>query len=885
MRRGMSYGRPLDRGSRDPAALKESLKQERGLVFMAFNANLGEQFELVQRWLNGGNSSSSYSGQSDPFFGVAEPGRRRYFRFEHQGQTVRMALDGSDRLHEEPRPFVRLEWGAYLFAPSRKALASLRERAAAQKYKRPVTWSADAGEKEIARLREIETRLGQAEAIIAWKSALEDPDAATDFTTASIWAAIRERHGGVLRTPYGVLVAERNMVEHVLLDPDRNLSVHGYLPRMQRSFGEIYLGLDAGQGGTYARDSQACNDAIMHLDLEATFQKARQSTRDALEALVKEAKDYATQDGETRWELTLDARELVEPLLTAFCEEWFGLSEDGGYFRRSGYRWDWQPGQPPTYPGHFLAPSRYFFQPRPGPKVADIGEAHGVALRSAMLAFLHRPGAQITAPVARAVLNSAPGKNLDFAARTIIGAVIGFVPTVDGNLRRILNEWLHEGTLWSLRARLGGTQAADFTEACNRLRDDFIPAMQLRAVPELLWRTATISHTLGEVAVNPGDIVVASAISATQQSLQEGRPELHHAFGGGNRRAEIHPTHACPGADPALAVMLGFFSALVESPLPLRVGPGPLTFALDGRLPPPGKAFYAKTRATVAGGQAFDFEGDAEERRKLSSVATPLMAIGDSWLFDQWERDYGVMRPNLVKSLLNLGYKDNASSGTFEFASAGRGLKDMAKPSFLREATNYLADNPSVKALLFGGGGNDVVAGPPGQQPLYKMLKPLNEGGLDEAEVSDFIDGTLFNHYDTVIKTLTENTGIPILIHGYDHPIPDDRGDVILIFHSGPWLQPFFQARGYDIIHNPQHLTVAREIMQRLIDRLNAAVQMVAAAYPNRVYHVKLTGTLAANYGAPGNYKQLWRNELHANEPGFDLLAAVIAKKLKQLNI
>src|SRR6266566_3643357 len=102
----------------------------------------------------------------------------------------------------------------------------------------------------------------------------------------------------------------------------------------------------------------------------------------------------------------------------------------------------------------------------------------------------------------------------------------------------------------------------------------------------------------GALGRHPGDIVVASDISATQQSLQEGRPELHHAFGGGNRRAEIHPTHACPVADPALAVMLGFFSALVESPLPLRVGPGPLTFALDGRLPPPGKAFYAKTRAT-----------------------------------------------------------------------------------------------------------------------------------------------------------------------------------------------------------------------------------------------------------------------------------------------
>ena len=148
--------------------------------------------------------------------------------------------------------------------------------------------------------------------------------------------------------------------------------------------------------------------------------------------------------------------------------------------------------------------------------------------------------------------------------------------------------WRHRGT--------------DFTDACNRLGDDFIPAMQLRTVPELLWRTATVSHTMGEgphqVAVNPGDIVVAGAISAMQQNLQEGRPDIHHAFGG-NRRAKDHPTHACPGADPALAVMIGFFSALVESPLPLRAGPAPLTLALDGRLPPPDEDFKAELRTTV----------------------------------------------------------------------------------------------------------------------------------------------------------------------------------------------------------------------------------------------------------------------------------------------
>ena len=36
------------------------------------------------------------------------------------------------------------------------------------------------------------------------------------------------------------------------------------------------------------------------------------------------------------------------------------------------------------------------------------------------------------------------------------------------------------------------------------------------------------------------------------------------------------------------------------------------------------------------------------------------------------------------------------------------------------------------------------------------------------------------------------------LIHGYDHPIPDGRGDTLLIATSGPWLLPFFEPRGYD---------------------------------------------------------------------------------------
>ena len=898
VRRGMSYGPPVRAGD-DVQTAEDVLQQERGLVFMAYNASLGEQFEVVQRWLAGGNSSGSYSGESDPFLGLAEPGRLRHFRFEHEGQTVRMELDGSDRLHDEPRPFVRLEWGEYFFAPSRKALASLQGWAA-NRYRKPlVTWSVDTGEKEIARLREIESRHGEAEAMAAWKTALEDPDSATHFTNASIWAAIRYRHGGVLRTPFGVLVADRELVQQVFADPGRNLTITGYLPRMERSFGILYLGRDAGQADhAYEQESEASNCAILALDQPSAFELARATTEKVLHDLVEQTKGYARDDDEASWELTVDVRELLEPLLGAFCEEWFGLSPDEGYFSRGGYRWDWKEGQPPYYPGHFLSPSRYIFQPHPNQEVTAVGSAHGAAVRHAMIGFLNRFGKTIRAPVTRAVLDSprAAG-DIPFVARTVAGAMMGFIPTVEGNLRRILNEWLREGTLWSLRARYAGTPKPNFTDALNRLRDAFIPAMQLRAVPELIWRTAVTSHTLGtgehQVAVKPGDIIVAGAVSATQQNLGEGRQDLYHAFGG-NRRVAGHPTHSCPGADPALAVMLGFFSALVESPQRLRAGPAPLTLSMDGRLPGlPGspltlametrmltandfRSFRSSPVGTLHDPHAYQIK-DAEKR--LTTTAIPLATLGDSWLF---QFPPIIFRPSLTTSLKPLGY---VVGNSHRFGTPGGRLQQMASPGSLEDLRNCFKNpdpsEPAPKALLMGGGGNDVVYRyniAPKESPLYQMLRLPPRPGEDlliEEVVHKFIDVIIAGFYRTilncVVHELKDFTNIPILIHGYDHSIPDGRKDPA----SGPWLAPIFNAAGIT------DLTVSREVVRRLIDRVGAMVATVAAEYPGRVFPVSTAGKLELDPRYQQDYKLLWANEFHPNQDGFDVLAKVVAKTLK----
>lgn len=211
----------------------------------------------------------------------------------------------------------------------------------------------------------------------------------------------------------------------------------------------------------------------------------------------------------------------------------------------------------------------------------------------------------------------------------------------------------------------------------------------------------------------------------------------------------------------------------------------------------------------------------------------------------------------------------------------------MAQPQFLTSVKNYIADEPDLKAILLGGGGNDVVSGLAGQQPLFKMLQPRSAGPpeLKEAEVLSFIDGTLAGYYKKILDVLTASTTIPILIHGYDHPIPDGRGDVIVIISIGPWIKPNFALRTYDIKQFPAgsaDLTLARDVVRRLIDRFNDMIARVAAGYPN-VHHVKLTGVLAQAYG--NDYTTHWNNELHPRENGFDLLAKVVQAKLKSLNV
>ena len=114
LRRGMAYANARSSG------------EARGLMFMAFNADIEEQFELMQKhWIQGGNQVGLAGDERDVISGQARP--RSAFGAD---VPARFHADLPDRTgapspHAQDvqfhKPFVSLEWGIYLYFPAREA--------------------------------------------------------------------------------------------------------------------------------------------------------------------------------------------------------------------------------------------------------------------------------------------------------------------------------------------------------------------------------------------------------------------------------------------------------------------------------------------------------------------------------------------------------------------------------------------------------------------------------------------------------------------------------------------------------------------------------------------------------------------------------------------
>ena len=545
MRRGFSYG----------PRYESAPNAERGLLFMAYNASIAGQYEVLQRWINGGNSVGILSAQNDLYAGSPHPGTAPHWAYGHERWQA---------LSAAPQPFVRVCWGLYAFAPSREVMARIGELAAAELPKRDDP-RVEQGREIIAALHELEALDGEAAeqaAIDGWKNIIEDVSNAE--RAALMWAAIRA-DGGVLRTPYGVLVASADGAREVLSGDGTKFSVREYWQRLRATTGEHYISFDPAprrleldesdevsqhreyeqrlqRKPGYAELAGPANELIEKAfgtgqdawyDPAEVFDSARGFARGVLDRLTA-----ARGPNAQRTEISL--RKLAVPVIAMLCRRWFGIPKV-------------EPGAPDELAAlsagiaPFILASQYSFQPHPIDALAKPAQQVGAAWRAA-------PAALDTSFEEALRTGQCPAYQDNAAILgTLAGSVVGFAAPAIGSVVLVLVQWADTRQLGAIAERWKAAPELAW------LRAAVIAALYRTPVPPLLSRTAMNDASVCGHELDPGERVVVGLASAALDDPEDG---WHWLFGGSR---EVNP-HGCPAREAAVSAIAGIAAALLERP-------------------------------------------------------------------------------------------------------------------------------------------------------------------------------------------------------------------------------------------------------------------------------------------------------------------------------
>lgn len=555
-RRGMSYGSlPSNR----------AVNADYGLVFMCYCASVAEQFEVIQRWIAGGNGSGVSSAQSDPFLGVPETGRRHVFRFLDGGAVRRLDLGDE--------AFVELQWGLYAFVPSIVALQALRnirdaspDAAADQQAPHDAAAEAEANQQaphdaapEAEVCQQAPTPEARNEKLEQWRRLLED-----DGTRAAAWAEVRARpYNGVRDTEYGVLVGSKAAVLEVLKDDGRRFSVGGYGECMEQSIGLGYLGQD--DLGPHAGHQLPYVEKVNKAIEGVTEAQAYGAAVTAAGGVLKDLLDRQPGALGSRAAI-VNLSAFAGGVTTALCLQWFGLPD--GACVEAGARSDEEHPGKPLCPGNWLAVSRYVFSPRPWPVAKRIAEPQGQDLRQAVKDFLAssaRKGPLTEAIVA--ALQKVPDTQVgpDAPARIVAGVILGIPATLIGNLLTVLMKWIGDRSLWDRQQEfLALARQPDYDDASRLLRQQLLCTMSASPVPYMDWRTVVEDTEICGVKVKADkDKPLIVGLGSAMQDAGETSKLM---FGGSTDPDDPeYTTHACPGYGMAVGAMLGSVAALLTA--------------------------------------------------------------------------------------------------------------------------------------------------------------------------------------------------------------------------------------------------------------------------------------------------------------------------------
>lgn len=599
LRRGMTYG-PSHEDANDA---------DRGIMFMAFCASIAEQYEVIQRWLNGANPSRVSASRNDPLTGSRN-------RPDVDSHTFTCIVDGKTERFTLTEPLTTLAWGDYFFVPSRAALQRIadaaNDRVFLEMRQGEVRERIESGERLLAKLKHMPLKAQQEE----WKRVIEDfltKDPKEHDVTPKIWQAI-ESLGGVYKVESGIAFDQGSgkPEQKVILvtDEARILDILGrgeaYAPgtfssseqhdRILAGFGTIYVCLDDGE--TYREEADHANDILTSYSRESAVRAGYKAGQSVLQKAIKYAEAMRQRDPDAfrdvpkAFKMEL-GRQYIQPSLAALCQAWYGIP-DGLFFKDGPWSWDTD-RKCPVCPGDFMATSLHTFFPRPSSTIQEYGRVHGRSIHEAGLKYVEAVWAQdpdtdpIGGTIARKLHKemrkraakhpSRTPEYQDLLARNMIGGMIGAIAPMDSCLRWALHDWLSEQTLWTFQNTFMQRLAAHTADAnSNAVMDAaleaVLPALQsamcVRPAPDLLYRTVTADHVkIGDVEAGRGDLVILGLSAATQSNLRKGNNDVSVVFGGTRKLPCGNPNpdttlHACPAQDLALGGMTGILAALLD---------------------------------------------------------------------------------------------------------------------------------------------------------------------------------------------------------------------------------------------------------------------------------------------------------------------------------
>ena len=247
-----------------------------------------------------------------------------------------------------------------------------------------------------------------------------------------------------------------------------------------------------------------------------------------------------------------------------------------------------------------------------------------------------------------------------------------------------------------------------------------------------------------------------------------------------------------------------------------------------------------------------------------------LVAEGDSWFDYPFYDVLQKLDDEFGWDIENVAHRgDSVESMAYD----GGQLAD-----FVRAIQRVVRRGDAPHAILMSGGGNDV-AGESFAMLLNHRSSPVY--GFNPAILDGVVQTRVRVAYTTMLSAVTAacedllGTPVPILLHGYDYPVPDGRG-----FLGGwgplpgPWLEPGFREKGYDDL--AERVAIARELIDRLYAMLDDVVALPAFAH---VQVVNLRNALSTDL-VNDRYKTWWGNELHPTQRGFSKVAGLFDARL-----